>query len=184
VTLRCSGGGGEPLEIEKLVRKAQKGDKEALLQLVLAEKDQFYRLAYTYLRHEEDTMDALEDMIVILYEKINTLKKRGSFYSWSKTILVNRCRDILRKRKKTTVMEEVDEPSNANEGERTIHQLDVQKHLGKLSIDQQEAIQLRYWLDYDYETIAKITKVPIGTVKSRISFGLKKLKELLGGEYL
>ncbi|MCF6411450.1 RNA polymerase sigma factor [Pseudalkalibacillus salsuginis] len=170
--------------IEKLVRKAQQGDKEALLQLVLAEKDQYYRLAYTYLRHKEDAMDALEDMIVILYEKINKLKKRGSFYSWSKTILVNCCRDILRKRKKTTVMEEIDEPSNTHEGERVIHQLDLQKLLGKLSIDQQEAIQLRFWLDYDYEMIAKITKVPVGTVKSRISIGLKKLKKYLGGEYL
>ncbi|WP_408009187.1 RNA polymerase sigma factor [Pseudalkalibacillus sp. A8] len=172
------------MEIEKLVRKAQQGDKEALLQLVLVEKDQYYRLAYTYLRHEEDAMDTLEDMIVILYEKINKLKKRGSFYSWSKTILVKRCRDILRKRKKTMVMEEIDVPSYTQEGEHAIHHLDLQKHLGKLSIDQQEAILLRYWLDYDYETIAKLTKVPIGTVKSRISFGLKKLKNYLGGEYL
>ncbi len=81
-------------------------------------------------------------------------------------------------------MEEIDEPYNTNEGERSIHQLNLQKHLGKLSIDQQEAIQLRFWLNYDYETIVKLTKVPIGTVKSRISYGLKKLKKYLGGEYL
>ncbi|MGM7703492.1 RNA polymerase sigma factor [Pseudalkalibacillus sp. Hm43] len=172
------------MEIDKLVRRAQRGDKEALLQLVFARKDEYYRLAYSYLRHEEDAMDALEDMIVILYEKINKLKKRASFYSWSKTILVNQCHDTLRKRKKVTVMENTPESFLNKEGDTAIYKLDVKTHLERLNHDQKEAIQLRYWLDYDYETIAQITKVPLGTVKSRISTGLKKLKELLGGEYL
>ncbi len=176
--------GGEPLEIDKLVRRAQRGDKEALLQLVFARKDEYYRLAYSYLRHEEDAMDALEDMIVILYEKINKLKKRASFYSWSKTILVNQCHVTLRKRNKVTVVENTPESFLNKEGDTAIYKLDVKTHLERLNHDQKEAIQLRYWLDYDYETIAQITKVPLGTVKSRISTGLKKLKELLGGEYL
>lgn len=172
------------MQIGKHVRQAQKGDKEALLKLVVNQKDEYYRLAYSYLRHEADAMDALEDMIVILYEKINRLKKPQSFYSWSKTILVNECRDILRKRKKTTVMESHHEPFQEREGEISIYKLDVNTHLEQLSQDQKEAIQLRYWLDYDYETIAHLTNVPLGTVKSRISNGLKKLKEHLGGEYL
>ncbi|MCF6139169.1 RNA polymerase sigma factor [Pseudalkalibacillus berkeleyi] len=172
------------MQIKKLVRKAQRGDKEALLQLVLERKDEYYRLAYSYLRHEEDAMDALEDMIVILYEKISRLNKSQSFYSWSKTILVNECHDILRKRKKTTVLKSNHEHFQEKEGETSIYKLDVKTHLEQLNKDQQEAIQLRYWLDYDYETIARLTNVPLGTVKSRISTGLKKLKEHLGGEYL
>lgn len=184
VTLTGRESGGEPLQIEKRVRKAQRGDKEALLHLVLDKKEEYYRLAYSYLRHEEDAMDALEDMIVILYEKVDRLKKPQSFYSWSKTILVNQCHDALRKRKKTTMMETYQEPLQEKEGESAIHKLDVRQHLERLSPDQKEAIQLRYWLDYDYETIADLTKVPLGTVKSRISTGLKKLKQYLGGEYL
>ncbi|WP_349410723.1 RNA polymerase sigma factor [Pseudalkalibacillus sp. SCS-8] len=170
--------------MKKRVRQAQRGDKEALLQLVFERKDEYFRLAYSYLRHEEDAMDVLEDMIVILYEKIDRLKKPESFYSWSKTILVNQCHDMLRKRKKLTVTDEIHEQSDDQEGANTVHKLDVQKHLDQLNNEQREAIQLRYWLDYDYVTIAQLTKVPIGTVKSRISFGLKKLKSYLGGEYL
>jgi RNA polymerase sigma-70 factor (ECF subfamily) len=172
------------LQIEKRVQKAQRGDKEALLQLVLDKKDEYYRLAFSYLRHEEDAMDALEDMIVILYEKIDRLKKPASFYSWSKTILVNECNTLLRKRKKVTVMKIDEQPSPSNEGESAIHKLDVRRHLDHLSADQREAIQLRYWLDYDYETIAQLTNVPLGTVKSRIANGLKKLKQHFGGEYV
>lgn len=55
------------------VKQAQKGNKEALLQLILAEKDPFYRLALAYMGKEHDAMDALEEMIVILYEKIGQL---------------------------------------------------------------------------------------------------------------
>lgn len=60
--------------VEAFSKKAQKGDKEALLKLVLDYKDDYYRLAYTYVENKHDAMDALENMIVILYEKINQLQ--------------------------------------------------------------------------------------------------------------
>ena len=66
---------GENLNISRLVKQAQKGNKEALLQLIIAEQDAYYRLAYSYMRNEHDAMDALEDMIVTLYEKLDQLQK-------------------------------------------------------------------------------------------------------------
>ncbi|KJB86834.1 hypothetical protein AZ66_16485 [Paenibacillus sp. E194] len=44
--------------------------------------------------NEHDAMDAMEDMIVALYEKIGQLQMNEAFYSWSKTILVNRCKTL------------------------------------------------------------------------------------------
>uniref|UniRef100_UPI00388D76E3 sigma factor n=1 Tax=Radiobacillus sp. PE A8.2 TaxID=3380349 RepID=UPI00388D76E3 len=55
--------------------------------------------------NKQDALDALEDMIVTLYEKVYLLKKDDSFYSWSKTILVNGCKTMLRKRKKIVYLE-------------------------------------------------------------------------------
>jgi RNA polymerase sigma-70 factor (ECF subfamily) len=52
-----------------------------------------------------------------------------------------------------------------------------------LNEEQQEAIKLKYLMDMDYESIAAISKVPVGTVKSRIFNGIKKLKEVFGGDY-
>lgn len=63
------------MDIEVLIRKAKQGDKEALVQLIMAEKKDFYKLAYLYMRNEEDALDALQDTIVILYENIHKLKK-------------------------------------------------------------------------------------------------------------
>ena len=99
------------METINLVKKARAGDKEALLALIMLPKQDYYRLAYTYMNNDEDAMDAMEDMIVIIYENIDRIKKPEAFYSWSKTILVNCCRKLLRKKKKILSWEATGEES-------------------------------------------------------------------------
>ncbi|MNP83509.1 RNA polymerase sigma factor [compost metagenome] len=60
--------------------------------------------------------------------------------------------------------------------------MDLQELMQQLNEPQKEAIQLKYFHDLDYRAIADVTEVPVGTVKSRIFQGLKKLRELYGGE--
>jgi RNA polymerase sigma-70 factor (ECF subfamily) len=180
---------GEGMNEIRLVKKAKKGDKEALVQLVMAEKDAYYRLAFTYLGNEHDAMDAMEEMIVILYEKVDQLKKDVSFYSWSKTILVNHCKQVLRRQKKIVLLEDFnavymkdsDHVSRDNPYITIEQKVDIQKSLLRLSVDQREAIELKYFHDLDNQSIADITCVPIGTVKSRVFKGLNKLREYYGG---
>ncbi|AOT68866.1 sigma-70 family RNA polymerase sigma factor [Geosporobacter ferrireducens] len=171
------------MDIEFLIKKAKKGDREALLTLIMERKNEHYRLAYAYLNNQEDALDAMEDMILRIYDKIHQLKKPKAFYSWSNTILVNCCRDILRKKKKLVLLESYGEEVYMECYEQSEQQLDLEKYLVRLNPDQQEALRLRYFLDLDYQTIAELTSVPLGTVKSRIANGLKKLKESFGGVY-
>ena len=172
------------MNIVRLVKKAKKGNKDALLELIMAEKDAMYRLAFTYMRNEHDAMDVLEEMIVRLYENIGQLKKEEAFYSWSKTILVNLCKTTLRKQKKVVLMEnwqsskEEEQPSFGS----NVQPLEIAEMLSILSENQKEAIQMKYILDLDYQTISDLTDVPIGTVKSRVFQGLRKMKDHFGGE--
>lgn len=169
------------METEKLIKAAKQGDKEALVKLIMDRKQDYYRLAYVYTQNKEDSLDAIEDMILIVYDKLYQLKKEEAFYSWSKTILVNCCKKQLRARGKVINFE--DNHEVAYEGLEGIEeQLDLEKQLSSLSENHQEVIKLRYYLDLDYSTISQLLKIPVGTVKSRISNGLKKLKEGLGGE--
>lgn len=165
-----------------LVKKARKGDKEALLSLIMEQKDQYYKLAYVYMNDKEDSLDALEDMIVILYEKIKTLKKLESFYSWSKSILVNVCRKKLKERKKIIYTNEQVLENETFYQEGIEDKLALESCMKGLSIAQQETVKLKYYMDMDYSTIANMLNVPIGTVKSRLSISLKKLKECLEGK--
>ncbi|MCY6369433.1 sigma-70 family RNA polymerase sigma factor [Clostridium ganghwense] len=175
---------GERVDSRKLVEKAKQGDGEALIQLIMDKNQEYYKLAYVYMKNEEDALDVMEDMIVILYENIHKLKKDDAFYSWSKTILVNCCKKLLRKRKKVVSLESIKEEADEEIIEQKNKKIMLDGYLSKLNEKHQEVIKLRYFLDLDYQTIASLIKVPIGTVKSRISIGLKKLKESFGGEEL
>lgn len=171
------------MDIAEQVKKAETGDKEALIRLVSDKKDEYYKLAYVYMQNREDAMDAVQDMIIILYDHIKKLKNPNAFYSWSKTILVNCCRSLLRKRNRVVLLEKYEDGEYTENYLGQEQKYDIMKGLQRLNMYQQEAIRLKYFLDMDYETISKLAGVPLGTVKSRISEGLRKLKEVFGGEY-
>lgn len=170
------------MEFKLLIKQAKKGDKDALLQLVMAQQVDYYKLAYVYMKNQDDALDALQDMIVILYENIKRLKKEDSFYSWSKTILVNSCKSKLKNRNKTISIDEIKEESIDGVYIESEEKIVLEEHLSKLSEIHQEVIRLRYFLDLDYDSISKVLKIPLGTVKSRLNIGINKLKESFGGE--
>jgi RNA polymerase sigma factor, sigma-70 family len=177
---------GEMVDVINLVREAKKGDKEALIELIMDKKQDYYKLAYVYMKNKEDALDAMEDMIVILYENIHKLKKDDAFYSWSKTILVNCCKNAFKKNNRVISLEDIrdkvqedydnSKASYNEEIEEKNQQIIIEEYMSKLNEKHQEVIKLRYFLDLDYKTIASILKIPSGTVKSRISIGLQRLK--------
>lgn len=173
------------MDTQDLIKKAKQGDKEALISLVMSKKDEYYKLAYSYLRNKEDSLDSLQDMIIILFDNMKTLRNDEVFYSWSKTILVNCCKKTLKKNSRllpfSSFADKSKEEGSYNQDKEA--SLDILEYMKNLNSQQQEAIRLKYLLDMDYRTISEITKVPEGTVKSRIFNGIKKLKELIGGEY-
>lgn len=169
------------MDIEKLVVEAKKGDKEAILTLVMGQQQEYYRLALVYMKNREDALDALENMIVILYEKISGLKKNEAFYSWSKTIMVNCCKELLRKRKPDLPLEAAyDIVAHAGYQQKD-EQIMLDSLMAQLSSKHREALQLKFFLDMDYQSIADLLKIPVGTVKSRVSVGLRQLRESLEG---
>ena len=171
------------METIKLIKKAKKGDKEALLSLIMLQKSDYYKLAFVYMKNEEDTLDVLQDMILILYDNIKKLKKDEAFYSWSKTILVNSCKAKLRKDSNILLQDQVEDHRLLEDFDDPEDRIVLDKYISRLSLKHQEVIKLRYYLDYDYESISQVLKIPLGTVKSRLNAGISKLKEALGGDY-
>ena len=171
------------MDIKLLIKQAKNGDKEALLSIVMAQQNEYYKLAYVYMKNKDDALDAMQDMIVILYENIYKLKKEDSFYSWSKTILVNSCKNKLKKNKKLVFLNDITEQSIDEVYNNPEDKIVLDKYLSKLCDKHQEVIKLKYYLDLDYENMSQILKIPLGTVKSRLNAGMKILRESLGGEY-
>ena len=170
------------MEEKLLIKQAKAGNKESLLKLVMAQEMDYYKLAYVYMKNPDDSMDVMQDMVIILYENISKLKKDSSFYSWSKTILVNLCKRRLKVDKKFVSLDSIKEQSIDNIYDNSEDSVLLEKYLSRLNENHREIIKLRYYLDLDYEAISDLLKIPLGTVKSRISIGMTKLKEAMGGE--
>lgn len=171
------------MNVSRLVKKAKRGNKDALVQLIMQEQLQFYKLAYTYVGNEHDALDMLEQMIVIVYEKIQQLKDDEAFYSWSKTILVNECRALIKRKNRVTFLEDEITPEQAvSPIDHIDNELELEQYLAILSPVHKEAVQLKYLLDFDYETIAELTNVSVGTAKTRVFYALKKLRAHFGEE--
>jgi RNA polymerase sigma-70 factor (ECF subfamily) len=170
------------MEIKLWVKRAKKGDKEALVELIMAQKSDYYKLAYVYLKNKEDALDAMEDMIIGVYENIDTLKNEAVFYSWSKTILVNCCKKVLRERSRVVSIDTVKEQSYEDNLEERNNKIVLDEYLSELQESHQEIIRLRYLLDLDYQSIANLLKIPLGTVKSRLYYGVGVLQKKFGGE--
>ncbi|HZK57739.1 MAG TPA: sigma-70 family RNA polymerase sigma factor [Clostridia bacterium] len=170
------------MDIETLVKKAKQGDKNALVQLIMNKQSDYFKLACVYMGNKEDSLDAMADMIIILYEKIHQLRKPKAFYSWSKTILVNRCKKLLKDRDKLIYLDTIEEHGcKAGLGGKE-DRIILEEYLLRLNEKHREIIRLRYFLGLDYRTISHILKIPVGTVKSRIHIGLRNLKKSLGGD--
>lgn len=80
-----------------LVKRAQRGDKEAFVELMELYKQDLYKVAKSYLRCDEDAADAIQDTILSCYEHLKGLREIGYFKTWMIRILINKCKDILDK---------------------------------------------------------------------------------------
>lgn len=170
--------------LEKVVRKAQRGNKEAFNQLIVMHKDDLYRFAKSKLgKNEEDICDVVQETIVTAYSSIGKLKKRGSFKKWLLKILDNKCKDFFRDK---YTHEEVSYESNECENyivdshiDSTLEFNDLMKGLNK---KERKIILLYYEYNYNCNEIAKILDMNPNTVRSKLSRAREKILKNDKGE--
>ena len=75
--------------MENLVKKAKAGDSGAFAQLIRMNTQSMYKVAWAYLKNDEDVADAIQETILKCYEKLSTLKKDSYFKTWMIRILIN-----------------------------------------------------------------------------------------------
>jgi len=84
----------------ELVRKCQKGNKQAQQVLFETYADRFYRLMFRYVRSQEDAEDLIMVAFVKIFKHIDSfvLHDRGGLEAWMRTIMVNEALMLLRKK--------------------------------------------------------------------------------------
>ena len=83
------------MEIEELINKAKKGDKDSLITLICNIKSSLYKIARVRLSNDADIEDAVQETIIEAYRNIKSLNSEKAFKSWITTILINKCKKLF-----------------------------------------------------------------------------------------
>lgn len=178
-----------------LVEKIKKGDTEAFSKLASAYEKKALNFAYRMLRDSADAEDATQEAFLRVFDKIHTFHGNSSFSTWFYTILNNICLDMLRKKNRQAETVSISQNSNDDEyyelqiqdtakgpyeqfQKKTAQQL-LESALTQLSNEHRAVIVMRDINDFEYEEIAKILNISLGTVKSRISRARLALRKIL-----
>lgn len=171
----------ESAEFVKLAQKAQKGDKQAFVKLIKASEASLYRVAKAIVKSDADCADAIQESILKAFEAMPVLKKPVYFKTWLTQILINECRKIHTARKKVVSLEAShfrDLPGEDGQDE----QIQVRQALKFLDEHARLLVTLFYFEDMAIKDIAKVLKLPEGTVKSRLHRARIKLADNLKKE--
>lgn len=180
------------------LRRAQAGDPQALTELILGQQHYVYSIAMSVLHQPEDAADLTQEAFIRLMRVLPQYSGESRFTTWLYRLVVNLCRDELRRRGRQVQLA----PTIEDGDEQTLNPLDavadddraadplralgdnelrgaVRKALTQLEEHYRLALTLYYFEDLKYTDIAEILDVPLNTVKSYIRRGKERLATLL-----
>ena len=171
------------IEIPAHQREASEsaGSARARAFAILAERnlDDAYRIARLIVGDPAEAEDATHDAFVAAWRGWTGLRDPGRFDAWFGRILVNTCRNRLRRLRRRTI---VDVSALLVEADRTrdpnlalLDREEIGPAFADLRPDHREVLALRYYLDLPVEQIASRLGIPAGTVKSRLHHALRVL---------
>jgi len=179
------------VNIANIVNRIKNNDKAAYVEFYDYTYKVAYSIAYNMMKNEEDTLDILQDSYVAAYNKIGTLQQPEKAASWFNMIVANKCRDYLKK-KKPTLFNEIDtddfefEDTLENENNEFVPEEAIdysetkrlmQQILEDLPEDQKLCTLMFYYEDLTVREIAESLECSENTVKSRLNYARKKIKE-------
>ena len=186
------------IDESELIKRVKNGDLDAFSELVGRYEKKAFNFTYRMLKDAHTAEDVTQEAFLRVFRKIETLKENSSFSTWFYTILNNICLDYLRKKSRYPDTVSIGQKS-ADDEEYELQIEDnsigpheslekkeamalLEKALDKLSDEHRAIIILRDIEGRDYEEIAKILSISLGTVKSRLSRARLALRKFLEEE--
>ena len=145
--------------------------------LIRSRVDAAFRLARAILLDDRDAEDAVQEAVLSAWRRQAAIRDPERFDAWFDRIVVNECRDQLRKRRRAVPVAAAPvgfEPMAAAPDTGT--DADLDRALASLSVDHRIVVVMRYLQDRTVDDIAARLDIPAGTVKSRLHHALKALR--------
>ena len=152
-------------------------DRQFFIASAQAMERSMYCIARSYLRCEADCEDALQNALLRAWEKRNTLREERYFRTWLTRILINSCKETLRRQKRETPAADCPEAAAPQGADPALWE-----SLRALDEKYRIIVVLHYRDGYSVREIASILRVPESTVKTRLFRARQQLKSLLERE--
>lgn len=148
--------------------------KEEFADRIVAMQDRMYRVSTTLLKRLCDREDAVQSAIEKAWRHQKKLRDDSAMQAWVMRILINECYALLRRSKKEVPSDTLPERETAQDARPDIYGL-----FTGLDEKYRLTMMLHYVEGYRVEEIARMLRLPQGTVKSRLHRGRLKLREAL-----
>ena len=185
---------------EQLLRRAQQGDNGAFAELLLLHQKKVYNLCLRMSANPDDALDLSQEAFLRAWRSLGQYQFEASFSTWLFRLTSNICIDFLRRKKRrqeTSLTESYDDsdegaelsvpdaqPGPEQQAMTNETKIELARAMEQLSPEHREILQLRVIEDLQYEQIADILGVRVGTVKSRLARARLSFRKILkAGNY-
>lgn len=146
---------------------------------VLDSYEGMYRLAYTYVRNEEDALDIVQESVYRAIKNAAAVKEEKHIRTWLWRIVMNTAVDFIRRNRRELAADVFQETGQ----EDVYRDFDTLEALKVLDEKERAVVVLRFFEDQKLAEIAEVLSENVNTVKTILYRSLKKLKmELAEGE--
>ena len=179
------------MEEADLIRRARAGDDDAYERLVRQHQDAVFRLAYLLLGSADDAEDTAQEVFIRVHRALDRFDDSRPLRPWLLSITANAARNRRRSWGRYTAALRrliVPEPSLsaetlALEANARIEAQALWQAIKRLNTIDQEVIYLRYFLELSVNEAAEALNVEPGTVKSRLSRALGRLRDVIERDF-
>lgn len=136
--------------------------------------------------NDADADDATQQALIAVARSIRDFNEQSKVSTWIYRIAVNAALDEIRRTRRRPIpvgdetFTEMSSTVNALDAKET--QIDIQRALAHVPEEFRVALVLRHIADMEYDDIAIVLDIPVGTVRSRLSRGREQLAMVMGGE--
>jgi RNA polymerase sigma factor (sigma-70 family) len=167
----------------ELVSRCRAGDHEAWRELVERYSRYVYAITQAFRLSQHDAEDVFQDTFARAYERLHTLRDDEALRPWLASLTRRLCIDRLRAGGREQLLEDLELEAGVDDPiEQLTEALDVHEALADLPERCREILDRFFARDESYRTIAEALDLPAGTIASRISRCLARLKDHLREE--
>lgn len=150
--------------------------EEIFLEILHLNKENFYKIAYSYVKNQEDALDVIQESVCKGYTSLHKLRERKYMKTWFTRIVINTSITYINKRKNIIQFDEGILTEKIESSIQIENKIDVRNALDTLSDREKTIVILRFFEDKKIDEIARIVEQPINTTKTILYRALKKLK--------